>query len=213
MPRVSREDPRRPQARAWTWRRQLAGNLLPVGLAAIPLLIGILVAVRTGNTLGSALAWVAASPIVGWLSGNAFGLLGNGALRREIARRVPHPSAALFVGFASPGYWGLLDAHEDVGFLYRTNDRIVFSGERTQVVLPRAGVRRVGFRPNPHTWALLGGWVCVEAEVDGRRARLLVEPRERPTLIGNARLARRLIRELRAWASAEGGSPTTGRSR
>lgn len=170
-------------------------------------------AVRTGDTLGPALAWVVASPIVGWLAGNAFGLLGNGALRREIAQRIPHPRSAVFVGFASPGYWGLWDAHEDVGFLYWTDDRIVFSGERTQVVLPRAGVHRVCFRPNPHTWVLLGGWVCVEAEVDGKRARLLVEPRERPTLIGNARLARQLIRELRAWASAGGGSPTSEQSR
>ncbi|MFN3683140.1 MAG: hypothetical protein ACK41F_04295 [Fimbriimonadaceae bacterium] len=191
----------------------MAGNLLPVALAAIPLLIGIRLAIRTGDTLGPALAWVAASPIVGWLAANLFGLVGNGALRREVAQRVPHPRAALFVGFASPGHWGLLDAHEDVGFLYWTEDRIVFAGERAQVVLPRSGVRRVGFRPNPHTWALLGGWVCVEAEVDGKRARLLIEPRERATLIGNARLSRRLIRELRSWASAGGATPTTERSR
>ncbi|MEJ5171991.1 MAG: hypothetical protein WHU10_13470, partial [Fimbriimonadales bacterium] len=160
---MRREDPGKPPSYAWSWRRQLVGNILPIGLASLPLGLGLWIALRTGNTLGPALAWVAASPVVGWLACNLLGLVGNRDLRNEVARKISHPRNAVFVGFARPGFWGLLDAHEDVGFLFWTEDRIVFSGERNQVVLPRASIRGVRFRPNPHTWVLLGGWVCIEA--------------------------------------------------
>ncbi|MCX7801045.1 MAG: hypothetical protein N2109_11980 [Fimbriimonadales bacterium] len=210
---MSRDAAGRPRTPLWNWRRQLAGNLLPMALAAVPMAEGLRIALRTGDTTGAALHWVAGSCVVAWLGANFFGLAGNGSLRREVGRSIPHPRTAWFVGHAPSGSWGLLDPHEDVGFLYWTEDRIVYSGERNQVVLPRGSVRRVRFRANPHTWALLGGWVSVEGTVDGRAARMLVEPRERPTLLGNFLAARRLIRELRLWAAGQGARPTSAVSR
>ena len=119
-------------------------------------------------------------------------------MRRLLAARLRPPAGATFVGYAGPSFTGLLDAHEDVGFLDLGRDSLVFVGEGRKVEVPRREVERVTFRPNAHTWVGLGRWVVVKAGAHT----LLLEPRERPTMLGNAMISRRLRREIEAWAGA-----------
>ncbi|HRK20399.1 MAG TPA: hypothetical protein PLX06_01235, partial [Fimbriimonadaceae bacterium] len=57
----------------------------------------------------------------------------------------------------------------------------------------------VRLRPNPHSWAFLGGWVSVEGKLEGEPVRMLLEPRERPTLWGNRRLRGAFKNRIEKW--------------
>jgi len=185
------------------------GNLIPIVLALPFAGVGLLRIQQTNQTLGDGLIWLVAMPAVGWLAVNLFGHFENGAIRDAMRARLLRDGVDLgdsrtFVGFARPGRSGLLDPHEDVGFLITRSDAIEFVGETHRVRVPRTAVVRVRFRPNIHSWVGLGRWVSVEGTLDGTPIRLLVEPRERPTLLGNRRFARRLRDDLDAWAKEEG---------
>jgi hypothetical protein len=60
---------------------------------------------------------------------------------------------------------------------------------------------RVRFRANVHTVIGLGRWISIEGFADGKPIRLLIEPRERPQLLGNLRYSKRLAQRIRRWAS------------
>ena len=180
------------------------GNLIPLLMALPFAVVGVRMVLRDGPALGPALGWLAAMPLVGWLAANVFGLYQNEAMRGEMQRRLGKSEIDLgqsrtFVGFSRPGKSGLLDAHEDVGYLVVRSDEIEFVGETHRVALPRSAVHRVRFRPNIHTLVGLGRWVAVEGVLGDRPVRLLIEPRERPTLLGNRRYGVRLKRELEDW--------------
>lgn len=188
--------------RVWTPARRLAGNLLPMA-ACLPFLVAGLALYRPGDGFARPSMWLlAAFPVAGWIAANFLALPGNAAMRRALARRFGEPPTddAWFVGFARPSYRGLLDPHEEVGFLSLERAAIRFRGETHEVSLPRESVRNVRFRPNPHSWVGLGRWVSVEGEVDGTRVRLLVEPRERATLLGNRRLGSQMRDRIATWA-------------
>ena len=88
-------------------------------------------------------------------------------MRRALGRRIgdgkggAYP-AAPFVGCATPTYAGWLDPHEDVGFLLMEGDRLVFHGDRLNLVMMKADIATVRYRPNVHTMVGLGRWVSVE---------------------------------------------------
>ena len=108
------------------------------------------------TTSAPALLWIAAMPVVGWLGVNVFGLYQNEAMRGEMQRRIGQLEIDLgqsrtFVGFSRPGKGGLLDAHEDVGFLVVREGEIEFVGDTHRVMLPRSAVQRIRFRPNVHS--------------------------------------------------------------
>ena len=60
-------------------------------------------------------------------------------------------------------------------------------------------IKGVRFRPNVHTMVGLGRWVSVEATAAGKPIRLLVEPREKRTMLGNKRYGKALRTRLEAW--------------
>jgi hypothetical protein len=137
---------------------------------------------------------------------NVLGLTGNRFMKKEMlhrlnAERGDSDSKKWFVGFARPKFRGLLDPHEDVGWLILESDRIVYWGEARRIELHRDQIVRVHVRANIHTLVGLGRWVAVEAVLDGRPARLLIEPREFPMLIQNLWLSGRIRREIEAWAA------------
>ena len=109
-------------------------------------------------------------------------------------------AGSAFVGFATPKYHGLLDAHEDVGYLQILPDRLVFLSEIRTIEFQHHEVRRVRYRANVHTMLLLGRWVSVEGESGGKPIRLLIEPRNHPTMLGNFRESKRLHRRIAEWA-------------
>jgi len=187
----------------WTTGRKLAGNVLPLMFSLPLLVLGIKGYPATGMS-GSTLVYLVLFPIVGWIATNFFGPCGSWGLKQVMGKRLHHErpfdkTEKLLVGFARPSYRGLLDPHEDVGFLILHPDRIEFFGGSTTVELSKADIQSVSHRSNPHTWLGLGRWVCVEGQSEGKPFRLLIEPRDRASLIGNLILGSKLRQRILAW--------------
>lgn len=180
------------------------GNFVPA-LIGLPFgIAGVAWILHAREVFSPGLALVVACPIVTWWAVNVMGLFENDAMRRESdarlkARGGDKPSERHFVGFARPSYAGLLDPHEDVGFLFVYPDRIEFLGEKHDLSLTRSQVKGVRFRRSVHSWVGLGRWVSVEGEIEGKPVRLLVEPREMGTLRANRRFGARLRERLESW--------------
>lgn len=192
------------ERRVWTLGRQLVGNIVPLLIAGPFLFLGIKNYPVTGLS-GPTLIWLMAFPVVGWLATNLLGNSGSWGLKDRIEKELSRERRLegldkLFVGFARPGYSGLLDPHEDLGLLLVHADKLEFFGLTTRVELQRSDVRGVTFRSNPHSWLGLGRWVSVEGQSGGRQVRLLIEPREAKTLTGNRALGTRLHARLARWA-------------
>jgi hypothetical protein len=195
--------------KAWSTGRKLMGNVLPIAVSVPFGLWGVWLISTRGVFLGPELGVLLLMPAALWVASNFVGLYQNGAIRLEVARKLKlgppsEDSPRFFVGFARPSYRGLLDPHEDVGFLFLLPDAVEFRGECGTVALRRAEVLGVRFRPNVHTLIGLGRWVSIEGTVEGTPVRMLVEPRERPTLLGNKRLSKRLRLAIERWIDVKG---------
>ena len=183
----------------WTTERKILGNLIPF-LCALPFAAwGLWTIARDRAVTFNGVAWLAFGTFVGWVAISLFGFWGNSRMRRLLEVRIKDKGERWFVGFASPKFSGLLDAHEDVGFLIFGKDVLLFAGDSRRVELPKDCVVRVTFRPNVHTVVGLGRWVSVEGVVKGQPVRMLLEPRERSTMMGNLLLSKRLKREIERW--------------
>jgi hypothetical protein len=190
-------------------KRKLVGNLIPAVIGVIPIAVGLLNIEHTLRVFGPGLVWVASGVVLTWLAVDLFGLAGNARMRREMMRLLAERKAeagpgASFVGCATPSYRGWLDPHEDVGFLCLGEDRLTFRGDSLQLVLMKADVQRIRFRPNAHTIVGLGRWVSIEGSSQETPFRLLVEPRVKATLLGNLRYSKVLKARLEAWLKADG---------
>lgn len=180
------------------------GNLIPLLCMAPFAGLGAFFLSRDGLASVPGILLCSAALVVGWFAVNQFGFFGNAILKREIGRKVlpkagRDASSGTFVGFARPAYMGLLDAHEDLGFLFLTPESLEYVGEIHQVSIQRGEVKEVGYRGNVHSALGLGRWVSIEAEHKGKPVRLLVEPREAKTLLGNKKLGIDLRRRIEQW--------------
>lgn len=187
-----------------TAQHKLMGNLVPL---AVLLSVAFLGAVLVGRSRSDALGWflLLSSPVLTWMTTNFVGLWDNRRLRAQVEFRLKtlrprNTDRKYFVGFARPSYRSVLDPHEDVGFLIFHEDRLEFFGGELHFTLFREDYGDVRFRPNPHTWLGLGGWVSIEGKVDGLPVRMYVEPRENFSLIGNRRWAKFLMMEVKKWS-------------
>jgi hypothetical protein len=183
------------------------GNLLPALICVPFLIVGLVKFKQSDPTASPAIWFLLGFPVVGWLSLNLLGFYQNSFMKRELARRlglfgVKDLPEHYFVGIARPRFRSALDPHEDVGYLVLHPDRVEFLGESVQVGLDKKNVKRIRFRSNPHTFVLLGRWVSVEGEVGGTPVRLLIEPREKGTLLGNLFFSERLRERLDTWKDA-----------
>jgi hypothetical protein len=191
------------EGKVWTNWRKVAGNLVPLLLAS-PLLYWAMRALGASGPSVALILWLLAFLVAAWVFLALTGLFANGAMRREVGRRL-HLARAFdkteryFVGFARPVYKSALDPHEDVGFLLLHPDRLEFWGSEQRANVVRESVVGIRLRPNTHTLVGLGRWISVEAVVEGKAVRLLVEPREKATLVGNLLFSKRLLQRLRAW--------------
>ncbi|HVT12165.1 MAG TPA: hypothetical protein VHE55_07850 [Fimbriimonadaceae bacterium] len=190
--------------RVWGMGQKWMGNLIPI-LCMLPFgLVGTLLMVKAHEVTAVGVVLCVLALVVGWLAVNQFGFFGNAKLRREIQRKVlakagKDASGGTFVGFARPSYIGLLDAHEDLGFLFVGAESLEYLGEQHQVSVAKADVKGVRFRANVHSLLGLGRWVSIEAIHKGKPVRLLVEPREEATLLGNRKRGTRLRKEIEEW--------------
>ena len=190
-----------------TSSHKLLGNLVPLAVMAAVALLGGLMVWRTHS---SVVGWflLLVSPMLGWLTVNMVGLWDNRRLRSEIEFRLkvlrPRSTAPkYFVGFARPSYRSALDPHEDVGFLIFHEDRLEFYGGDLHINIYHEDFREVRTRSNPHTWLGLGGWISIEGFVEGQKVRMLLEPREHFTLVGNRRWAKFIKMEISKWAAVK----------
>ena len=188
----------------WSTRRKWLGNLIPAVFWLPPAVAGIYQIAAKGQLIGLGLWLLIASTVLGWLAVNFFGFFENAKMRASLERILTTEGKSLagekvFVGFATPKYSSMLDAHEDVGFLRILSDKLIFVSESRTIEIQKADVHGVRFRPNVHSVLLLGRWVSVEAKVGDQQIRLLVEPREKPTLLGNRFYGKKLLATLRAW--------------
>lgn len=153
--------------------------------------------------------WMSGFVAAGWAATNLLGLFDNAAMRAQMEAMWARAGGdrarpRWFVGMARPKYRGLLDPHEDVGFLVLGEDALEFFGEEVRVSVGRDEIARVRYRANMHSWVLLGRWVSIEGETAGVQFRLLVEPRERSTLLGNLMFGSELRARLEAWRALGG---------
>jgi len=189
--------------RVWTTGPKVFANLLPMAAPLVVLALLATILPKDGlspRTLGL----MATFPLVGWLSVNFLGLAGNQAVRRTMETRLDRfrtrsLDARMFVGFAGPRYRSALDPHEEVGWLLVTEDSLELFGDATTVQLNRSDVIAVGRAWNAHSWLGLGGWVVLDAVIEGQAVRALIEPREARTHWGNRRIGRRLRQDLALW--------------
>jgi hypothetical protein len=204
------------EGRVWTTWRKVVGNLLPLVLAGPVFYLAVQEFSHNGAT-ALLMVWIGAFIAAAWVLLALLGFFGNGAMRREMGRRLHIERAfdktpRFFVGFARPTYKSALDPHEDVGFLILHKDRIEFWGDEVKVSIDKRDVTGARFRANTHTIVGLGRWVSIEAVVGEKPVRLLVEPREKATLIGNFLFSKRLLSAVREWKSegppAEAGGPS-----
>ena len=165
---------------------------------------GLIIVIRSGQFLGLGLWFLVAATVVGWFAVNQFGFFENDRMRRQLERILASqdrqlPEKRFFVGFASPKYSNILDAHEDVGFLCFEPNSISFISETRTLQLNRSDIKALRFRMNPHSVIFLGRWISIEAKLGGQEIRLQIEPRERRTLFGNRRFSMTLLKQLQAW--------------
>ena len=201
MPLVARS---LPSPTVWTSGRKWAGNLLPLLFWIVPTGLGLGRMATRAEIDPQGIGFVGLGVVLGWLATNWFGALPNRAMKGQLERILKVKKEDLganpwFVGFATPRYSSALDPHEDVGFLVLEPDRIRFLSETRTLEIARTNARSVGSRTNIHTLVGLGRWITVEGEVSGQPVRLLLEPRTRPTMLGNLLASRSLKAAISAW--------------
>lgn len=188
----------------WTARRKWLGNLIPGAFWFVPTLAGVIWCVATDRYVGPGLWLVVAGLGIGWFALSRFGLYDNMKMREEFlaackARGIQPKGEVFFVGYASPRHSSMLDAHEDVGLLIVDPGILSYVGELEDLQIRRDSVIQVRFRPNVHSLVGLGRWIAVDYLDGEERKRLLVEPRDKRSLLANRRHGKYVIAKLRAW--------------
>lgn len=188
----------------WTTRRKWMGNLIPGAIWFIPTAAGVTWCVSTDRYTGPGLWLVVAGLVYGWIALSRFGLFENSKMRAEFlaackARGIKPKGESFFVGYASPRHSSMLDAHQDVGLLVLDPGILSYVGEVENLEIRRDTVVRVRFRANVHSLVGLGRWIAVEYLDGEERKALLVEPRDKVSLLANRRHGKYVIAKIRAW--------------
>lgn len=190
-----------PETKIWTRQRRLMGNLIPFLFWLPPTAYGFVQILQKQDYLGEGLWWMLAGLFCGWLGVNFSGVQVNRHMETELRKRLEFRRENLgaqrwFVGFASPKFAGVLDAHEDVGFLVLDQDEIRFVSDTRKIRVRRDDVERVRFRPNVHTMLGMGGWISIEGHSADVPFRLLIEPRVHGQMLLNFSMSRSLRKKL-----------------
>jgi hypothetical protein len=191
-------------ATVWTASRKWMGNLIPALFWIVPTLAGIRFILTTHNLMGVGLWFLILGDVLGWLALNQFGLYQNSRMKRRLLAILGKGGQLsddrIFVGFSSPKYTGVLDAHEDVGFLCFEQDEVAFISETRRLNIKKEEIERVQFRPNVHSMVGLGRWISIEGVRNKTAIRMLVEPREKRTMAGNFLLGNKVRTKIRLWS-------------
>jgi hypothetical protein len=186
-------------APVWSDFRRWMSNLLPlVPVAPLPALA--LYFDSNNRAVAANVVW-ASIPVVLWLGINFLALYQNAKIRRALKPLIEKTDAlrSTFVGFARPKHKSPIHHHEDVGYLLVFPDKVEFVGESHRHELLRDEIKAIRFRFNLNSIFGLGRWVSIEGVSSGKHVRLMVEPREKPTLLGNRVYGKLLLKDLRSW--------------
>jgi len=192
-------------SRVWNNRRKWIGNLLPALFFIPPTALGVKWMLDNSSIFGKGMWLVVLGTVLGWIGLNLFGLFANAFMRRELTRElkakgVDFDAPHFFVGFTTPRFFNVLDAHEDIGFLFMRKEILEFAGESHSLKIPRADIKRIRFRPNVHSWVGLGRWICVEGVQKNTNFRLSIEPREKNFLLLNLIDSANVRKQIEKWA-------------
>lgn len=169
-------------------------NLVP--LLIVPPLSLLAIWLEKSVSLWAGLTVWAILPFALWLSINYFGLFQNEKMKRELSNKKPSGLYSVFCGFRRPYTSLYLHPHEDIGWFVVTNDYVEFIGDKLNYKLSKNEITAIRLIPNINTLLFFGGWVCIEAWSEGKRLRMLIEPRENHTMIANRKLRRELAKQL-----------------
>jgi hypothetical protein len=179
------------------------GNLIPAVIWLVPTLWGLRQMLASHQLTGQGLWWLITANALGWVALNQFGLYQNARMKRRLLAILGKSGKLsddrIFVGFSTPKYTGVLDAHEDVGFLCFDGDEIAFVSETRFLNMKRGEVAKVQFRPNVHTLVGLGRWISIDGIRNQAPIRMLIEPREKVTMAGNLFYGRKLREKVDRW--------------
>jgi hypothetical protein len=167
--------------KAWTTSLRLMGNLLPL-LLAIPWLYLSYQELGEFGLSGKAWRYLGLFVFSGIVGTSLFGMLGNNLLKDRVGmllhRDRPFDKAERwFVGFAKPSFKGLLDPHQDVGYLILHEDSLEFFGETERIMVKKDQITRIRTAMNIHTWLGLGAWLMIEGTAGHSRFQMRIEPR------------------------------------
>jgi hypothetical protein len=180
------------------------GNFFPLLVSAPFAVLSVMSYRPETGFIGKTMYFGIAFVVVAWLFTNFFGYWQNGMMRRELAQRLDRErpggeKTRRFIGYARPRYKGVLDAHEDVGYLIFHSDKLEIFGDHQKIEILPSTITELRFRGNIHTWVGLGRWISIEGLLEGTPIRLMVEPREKATMMGNLLYSSALKREIEAW--------------
>jgi hypothetical protein len=184
------------------------GNVAPFVFWLPPTATGLAIVLRTKNFFGPGLFLIIFGQVISLIVLNYTGLFANQRMRQAMTEEFdilkPHfRGLRVFVGFASPHYRGILDPHEDVGFLALTAETLEFIGDQRSLMVKLEDVHRVRFRPNTHSLVGLGRWICVEGVTQEQAFEMRFEPREVGTLLGNRKLGGLIKEKIENWMKRE----------
>jgi len=190
----------------WTWRRQLTGNILPL-IPGLPfLVIGFYTMCHQQKFLGWGLLIFSLGVATTWISLNWLACYASRGLQLEFdiwyqSKIAELPKERYFVGFAQPNYSGILDPHQDIGFLALGESNLIFLGEKFHLSFPKSTIKEVKFKWNPHSIVGLGRWICVQGTSDSMDFHLKIEPRSESTLLADKRASSILRNRIQNWAA------------
>ncbi|MDQ2985690.1 MAG: hypothetical protein M3R13_03075 [Armatimonadota bacterium] len=182
--------------RTWSTYRKLMSNLVPA-LVFVPVFAtGIMLFQK--DLREASVVCFAASVVIGMFSVNLLGLFQNRRMQAELKPLIHgRPEPHWFVGIGKAGALGALDPHDDLGFLLLTKDALEYVGESARYRIPYVDILSVSYKMNAHSLLGLGRWIAIEGRHDGKPFRMLLEPRNFPTILRNKKEATRIVSELR----------------
>jgi len=185
----------------WNLKRKILGNVLP-GILCVPSLIAGLLLFKIEDPFAQVpLGLMFISPVVGWFCVNVMGLYDNSTMRSEIGRKLDRELGAesrrqFFVGYSNPKFRSIWDPHEFVGFLIIEPDKWTLFGESEKLEILTKDILGISWKKNTHSAMLLGGFMKVDFRDAAGVKTLLIESREKNSLLANKKVTRSLVKEF-----------------
>ncbi len=174
-------------------------SMMALGLIGLGIIYPVMYYLSPEQFVMAATATIGVAWCCTMLARNWFCLLGNHRLRlatRDAMADMELPAESIFAGIFEPDrktvFNQLVDTHDDFGFLYLTDQVLIFEGSRTRRELPLSSIVSLSTPIIWQFWIHGARWLEILYRLDGEARRLRVESRERGTLWANTRATKKL---------------------